>query len=764
MKRYLVILLGLIGIIGTAHAESQVVLTPFDVYLSDDDFTVQGPNHNILVLEKGHSATVNIHVRNNDDIPHKITLSSPTDADSSTFSRFEFKPSEILVLPHETNSSAKLHLTVSNKTDTHSTFVTFLGQSDVFGMKGMGFYVVVNEDHVQWTDYSLRVGMPGPAFPHLVTDILEEDAEKLITNGLGTPRYLSPGYQFIGMTDWGEGGSQQFVYSKSSHVSNQTESIQVWQEEDVMSVFYTIDGPNVNNTKSLPFRIAQDESQQITINGLLGTVTEQTTRKVMESDITYKVPAGLNLFDDAQKFSVSINANLPLEEILKVAVSIPQRDSDFGSSESETREELVDRYAEIAEKNTNAMKTRESLQKELDDQLKKSNPNIEMIERLKKEIGGQTEIIQNTASELFLIQAKLSSGLKMDPQLKQKLENARDILHQNQEMIPWTGLGVSTSEQAVTISIDAENPEDYRKIIEELIGRDIPVVIKKGGNPFLADYKIASPLKQIQDGTALFNVKCAEDKIPAYKHDNMHVACVSEETHTKLITRGWALLRFALPDENPSQVLCNRYDGKWHPEYDGCRGNISDLQCSLMGGIFVNDLKICYNDICPENRTYTLCVTNPDLIAEKIGNDIKPEFPNIDLLGPDDRLQIRHGAGYTIAIITLSSWEEYQEWEEGRGPEHDTMLPVPINEDNINPIVLDMLDEMWKFEDYDTSEHDKNLFVKTITKDYGVPNHHGIHDWLKEEHDRVFGESSGGFSSHFEFRDRVYDVRMLAID
>lgn len=92
------------------------------------------------------------------------------------------------------------------------------------------------------------------------------------------------------------------------------------------------------------------------------------------------------------------------------------------------------------------------------------------------------------------------------------------------------------------------------------------------------------------------------------------------------------------------------------------------------------------------------------------------------------------------------------------------MPPVPINKDNIDPIVLDLLNEMWKFEGYEVSKHDKSLFVKNISKDYDVSNHHGIHDWLKAEHDKVFGESNDGFSSHFEFQDRVYQVTMLAID
>ena len=329
MKIKICVSLGIIFIFtilsGFAFAEGpqDSKLTQFDVYLSATDFTTQGPNHNILVLNKGNSAGISVYVKNNDILPHKVRLSSPTDSDSSTFSRFEFEPKEILVLPNKTNSS-KLYMTISNQTDTHSTFVTFLGQSETFGMRGLGFYLVVNDDFVQWTDYSLRAGLPGPAFPHITTEISEKDAEKLIKNGLGTPKYLPKGYQFRGVVD-GE-DSQLFVYSKLP-LSNLTESIEFWKD-DGMTIFYSVDGPNVNNTRSLPFKVAQDEGRQVMINGLSGMVKEQTSRTVMESDFTYKVPANLYFFNDDEKFSASVRANLPLDEILKVASSIPRLDSE----------------------------------------------------------------------------------------------------------------------------------------------------------------------------------------------------------------------------------------------------------------------------------------------------------------------------------------------------------------------------------------------------------------------------------------------------
>lgn len=126
------------------------------------------------------------------------------------------------------------------------------------------------------------------------------------------------------------------------------------------------------------------------------------------------------------------------------------------------------------------------------------------------------------------------------------------------------------------------------------------------------DSKRWSPLKQIKNGVALIDVTCSEGKVPSYKGDRMRVACVSEDTQNELWSRGWATMRLISPGDNISHALCNIYEGKWHPKYEGCR-EVTDLQCSLMGGKFVDGLKICYNEICPEDKTYTLCVTNPEI-------------------------------------------------------------------------------------------------------------------------------------------------------
>ena len=139
--------------------------------------------------------------------------------------------------------------------------------------------------------------------------------------------------------------------------------------------------------------------------------------------------------------------------------------------------------------------------------------------------------------------------------------------------------------------------------------------------------KNISPLKQIKNGVALIDVQCSEGKHTVYKYNRMMTACVSEDTQNALWLRGWATMRLISPGENISHALCNNYEGKWHPEYDGCR-EVTDLQCSLMGGKFVDGLEICYNEICPEDKIYTLCVTNPDIWDDtwSVGNWTVDDF------------------------------------------------------------------------------------------------------------------------------------------
>ena len=343
--KYFVIFLVLMGTItlfsiNEVYAKSQVMQTTFDVYLSSDDFTAQGPNHNILALNRGESATITVYVKNYDDKPHQITLKDPRGPNLGLFETFRFEPEQIMVMPHQTNST-QLYLTISNETNTHSSFVTFLGQSSTFGMKGLGFFVVVDREIDDYVDKSLRSGLPGGAFPHLNTEISESEAKKLIGSGFGIPEYLPLGYEFQGMD--GSEDHQRFVYSPAN-IDTETMGFSEFWNDGGLLIIYNVDGPNVNNARSLPIKIAQDEGQQIMINGMMGDATEKQTRVVVESDITYDVPASVSFFDDEKKKSAHLKANMPLDDLLKIASSIPIHDGmDSTHDESEKTKQYSER-------------------------------------------------------------------------------------------------------------------------------------------------------------------------------------------------------------------------------------------------------------------------------------------------------------------------------------------------------------------------------------------------------------------------------------
>lgn len=212
--------------------------------------------------------------------------------------------------------------------------------------------------------------------------------------------------------------------------------------------------------------------------------------------------------------------------------------SDPDSLEScDDPEFLVEKYAQIAEINTDAEDEMKKFQMDLANELQKQNPDQNTIQALHDAISEQEQILLETTKELSEIQKLLTQKIHINPDLKKKLEIARDILHENQDIIPWTGLGVSSTEQAVTISIDAENPEEYRNIIEKLVGKDVPVIINKGGNPFLSG-NLLPPLKQFKSGIPIYEIECKETLLLIKKHDGTPV-CVTLETREKLRERGW---------------------------------------------------------------------------------------------------------------------------------------------------------------------------------------------------------------------------------
>lgn len=186
------------------------------------------------------------------------------------------------------------------------------------------------------------------------------------------------------------------------------------------------------------------------------------------------------------------------------------------------------------------------------------------------------------------------------------------------------------------------------------------------------------PLKQIKSGVALVDVQCNDGKYPAIRHDRMRVACVSLDTESSLIMRGWATMRLAMPGDNISEALCNNYGGKWHQEHNGCR-DISDFQCSLIGGKFVDDLKICSNEICPK-RGYTICVAEPKLDWKTINHD-SPMIPLVFQVPKDEKMfDVEYGInGGMIKDMTFSNHTNSMLVEIDSAGKGDLVLSIPRN-------------------------------------------------------------------------------------
>ena len=149
----------------------------------------------------------------------------------------------------------------------------------------------------------------------------------------------------------------------------------------------------------------------------------------------------------------------------------------------------------------------------------------------------------------------------------------------------------------------------------------IPLILSIGIVFLASDQQVMvdPPLKQIKAGVALVDVICNEGKVPAYKYNAMSVACVSLDTESQLVKRGWALMRLHMYDVDPSKALCDRYQGTWLEEHRECE-YVSQDQCSLMGGEFRECESACRHDPTAEICTLQ-CV-----IVCSINEEHFPEF------------------------------------------------------------------------------------------------------------------------------------------
>ena len=110
------VLIGVCASTNIAFAEqSSVILTPFDMSFSENNFTTSGPLHQILILKPNETASVQITITNHDAVQHEINLSIPSPQNISDFvDSYFFEPSTVVIKPNSVQQ-VLLHIKIKEK-------------------------------------------------------------------------------------------------------------------------------------------------------------------------------------------------------------------------------------------------------------------------------------------------------------------------------------------------------------------------------------------------------------------------------------------------------------------------------------------------------------------------------------------------------------------------------------------------------------------------------------------------------------------------
>ena len=305
----------------------EIKYTSFDIDFPSQYFDLKGPNHQILILDYNESASIPITIVNHDTKPHEIFLSIPEIQNPSyVVENYSFSPPSLTIPPNSENQT-KLELKIKNQTDSQWGQIHILAKSKDFGMAGKYFYLAIGKKDIEidpFIDYSLRSDLPGPAFPFLYNDFSSSYLDLYYLddstpNNIGIPRYLPEGYSFQGLFD--QYSQFPFLIFAKNPITNNTESFDFIQKGGIM-VYYGVDGINVNRTSFTSDYISQEEAKQISINGLEGTASDLQERVVAYDEVRYMFPAEINL-SDGQYSSVGLRGNIGLDELVKMAESMP---------------------------------------------------------------------------------------------------------------------------------------------------------------------------------------------------------------------------------------------------------------------------------------------------------------------------------------------------------------------------------------------------------------------------------------------------------
>jgi len=317
--------------------ESPILHTPFDISFSETNFTISGYLHQVLIIKPNGTATIQIKVSNHDAILHNVSLSIPSSENVLEFlESYSFEPPTILIQPNS-EQQVLLHIKAQNNSDVDEGKITVLAQGESFGIIGKYFYLVIGDENnstgldLSGVDYISREGVPSTGPPDLYDNYLTNatdlqkffDAKTKIK--FNVPKYLPAGYAFQGVYVGSE--STQFVYT-STKITNSAESIGS-SNPGGMTILYQTDTPDFDPAKWMLSYIAQNEGQQIMINGMGGVTTDQL-KMITREGIKVKGPAQVILFKDG--INVELRGDMALDELLKVAASIPLNNDTSSSN------------------------------------------------------------------------------------------------------------------------------------------------------------------------------------------------------------------------------------------------------------------------------------------------------------------------------------------------------------------------------------------------------------------------------------------------
>ena len=293
-----------------SDAYAYVSVTPFDLDITSDDFYKAAPNyHPYLIMKRGDSQQITVHVTNNDTVPHAINLfmAKETPRPDRTF---VFEPSHLQIEPGNAATST-LTVSASPDADTGLTVLhTLIAQSTSFGAKSFAFYVQVSDKITPPSPDIIRHGPDGEMFSKDAQfDLSEGKAFEIIPYDVSTP-IVPDDYSFQVMS--GSDEEPRLFYAKEQLSENTLYS--EFLDGETLSIMFE---KEEHFTYDEYLRFLNHNEQQVMINGKNGIAASAEVRT--EDGSAYAESRVTVFLDDVK---LRLESKMPDEQLLQIAESM----------------------------------------------------------------------------------------------------------------------------------------------------------------------------------------------------------------------------------------------------------------------------------------------------------------------------------------------------------------------------------------------------------------------------------------------------------